>query len=118
MIGLFIALGFIALGIFLCFYENYDFAGAFFIIFSLIFLMTHLPCWLASSYRYERRLVERNSFIESLNNARLNDNKLELAAISKDIFQYNKDLAVLQYENKGLLDCYIDDRIINLKPIK
>jgi hypothetical protein len=118
MIGLFIALGFIALGIFLCFYETYDFAGMCFIIFSLIFLMIHVPCWLAKGHRYERHLVERNSFIESLNNARLNDNKYELAAISKDIFQYNKDLAVLQYENKGLLDPYIDERIMNLKPIK
>ena len=118
MIGLLIALAFIALGIFLCIYQTFDFIGMGFIIFSLIFLMIHLPCWLCSSYKYEMHLVERNSFIESLNNARLNDNKLELAAISKDIFQYNKDLAVLQYENKGLLDPYIDDKIMNLKPIK
>jgi len=118
MIGLLIALVFITLGVFLCIYETYDFFGIFIIVLSLLFLMIHLPCWLCSSYKYEMHLVERNSFIKSLNNARLNDNKYELAAISKDIFQYNKDLAVLQYENKGLLDSYIDDRIMDLKPIK
>lgn len=74
--------------------------------------------WLSVNYRYEMHIAERNSFIESLKVARLNKNSIELAAISKDIIEYNKDLAVTKFENQGLFDCYIDDRFMDLKPIK
>ena len=63
-------------------------------------------------------IIERNSFIESLEIARSNKNSIELAAISKDIIKYNKDLAVMKYKNEGFMDCYIDDRFMDLKPIK
>ena len=63
-------------------------------------------------------IIERNSFIESLENARENKNNIELASITKEIIDYNKELAMLKYQNNGFLDCYIDDRIMDLKTIK
>ena len=118
MIGLLIGLGILGFGISLCFYKNSEFFGILISVLIIIFLMIHIPTWLCSSYKYQMHLTERNSFIESLQTARANKNSIELASISKDIIEYNKNLAILKFENKGLLDCYIDDRIIELKPIK
>ncbi|CAB4136541.1 hypothetical protein UFOVP309_27 [uncultured Caudovirales phage] len=118
MIGLLLGLAILGFGISLCIYENTEGFGILISILTSLFLLIHIPMCLGSSYKYDRNLVERNSFIESLKNARLNNNNYELAAISKDIFQYNKELAILKYENNGILDCYIDDRYLNLKPIK
>jgi hypothetical protein len=56
--------------------------------------------------------------IESLETARENKNNIELASITKDIIEYNKNLAILKFEDDGFLDIYIDDRILLLKPIK
>lgn len=98
--------------------DNYFFLSIPIIIFSILLLILHIPTVLSVNYRYEMHIVERNSFIESLEIARSNKNSVELAAISKDIIEYNKDLAVMKYENKGLFDCYIDDRFMDLKPIK
>lgn len=117
MIGLIIGLLIFVVGIFLLIYE-WEFLGSMFSILSFIFLLIHTPIWLLASYKYEIHIVKRNSFIESLNNARLNKNNFELTSISKDIIEYNKDLAILKFENTGILDCYIDDRILKLKPIK
>lgn len=117
MIGLIIGLLFFIAGIFLLMYE-WEFLGVIFCVLSFVFLLFHVPTWLLSERKYQRHIVERNSFIESLENARLNNNKFELAAISKDIFEYNKNLAILKYENGTLLDCYVDDRFLELKPIK
>jgi hypothetical protein len=119
MIELIIGLGILGFGISLCFQnETFEFFGILINILSIIFLMMHIPIWLSSTYRYEMHIVERNSFIESLETARVNKNNIELASISKDILEYNKKLAILKYENTGFLDCYIDDRLIELKPIK
>lgn len=81
-------------------------------------LLFHTPTWLSVNYRYQMHIVKRNSFIESLEIARSNKNSIELAAISEDIIEYNKELAVTKYENQGFLDCYIDDRFMDLKPIR
>ena len=119
MIELIIGLAILGFGISLCFQnETFEFFCILITILSIIFLMIHITIWLSSTYRYEIHIFERNSFIESLETARVNKNNIELASISKDIIEYNKDLAILKFENTGILDCYIDDRILKLKPIK
>jgi len=119
MIELIIGLAILGFGISLCFQnETFEFFGILITILSIIFLMIHIPTWLLASHKYEIHIVERNSFIESLETARVNKNNIELASISKDIIEYNKKLAILKYENTGFLDCYIDDRLIELTPIK
>lgn len=118
MIQILIGLGIFGFGVYLCIKETYDFFGIMICVLTFVFLLIHTPFWLSRNYRYETHLVKRNSFIESLENARQTKNNIELASITKDIIEYNKDLALLKYDNTGILDCYIDDRFINLKPIK
>ena len=120
MITFLVLVCFLIAGIVLTFSENidYEILSIPIISFSLALLIFHTPSWLSINYRYQMHIVERNSFIESLEIARSNKNTIELAAISKDIIEYNKDLAVTKYENQGFLDCYIDDRFMDLKPIK
>ena len=120
MIVFLILVCFFIIGIVLTFSNNLDLEilSIPIIVLSIALLIFHIPSWLSVNYRYEMHIVERNSFIESLEIARSNKNSIELAAISKDIIEYNKDLAVTKYENQGFLDCYIDDRFMDLKPIK
>lgn len=118
MTGILIGIFILIVSIILCIYETYDFFGGIFGILSFIFLLIHTPGYLTKNLRYELHIVERNSFIESLKNARLHKNNIELASVYKDIIDYNKNLAILKYNNKGIFDCYIDDRINELKPIK
>jgi len=117
MIGLIIGLAILIFGIVLCF-KDFDFLGIIFSILSLLFLLLHIPTWLFSSYDYELTVTERNSIIETLEVARAKENNLELTAITKEIVEFNKKLAKGKYNNTTILDCYIDNRIMNLKPIK
>jgi hypothetical protein len=98
--------------------EDYEILSILITATCIALLIFHTPAWLSVNYRYEMHIAKRNSFVESLEIARSNKNSIELAAISKDIIEYNKDLAVTKFENQGLLDCYIDDRFMDLKPIK
>jgi hypothetical protein len=120
MILFLILVFFLILGIVLNFFDNNDLEllSIPIIALSILLLFFHTLSWLTVNYRYEMHIVKRNSFIESLQIARSNKNSIELAAISKDIIEYNKDLAVKKFENQGLLDCYIDDRFMDLKPIR
>ena len=120
MITFLILLAFLIIGIGLTFSGNIDLEilSIPIISLSIALLIFHTPAWLSTDYRYEMHIAKRNSFIESLEIARLNKNNIELAAISKDIIEYNKDLAVKKFENKGIFGCYIDDRFMDLKPIR
>jgi uncharacterized ion transporter superfamily protein YfcC len=118
MIELLIGLCVLGFGISLCMKELYELIGVAICIFTFIYLLIHIPTWLLASHKYERHIVERNSMIESLETARENKNNIELASITKDIIEYNKNLAILKFEDDGFLDIYIDDRILLLKPIK
>lgn len=118
MIESIIGLCILGFGISLCYYEDYEFFGILTTVLSIIFFIIHIPFLLSVNYRYEMHMVKRNSFIESLKNARLTKNNIELTSITKEIIYYNKELAIFKYENNGYLDCYIDDRIMDLKAIK
>jgi lipopolysaccharide export LptBFGC system permease protein LptF len=118
MIELLIGISVFGFGITLCIKETYDFFGIGICVLTFVFLLMHIPTWLSASYRYERHIVERNSMIESLETARQNKNNIELASITKDIIEYNKNLAILKFQDDGFLDVYIDDRMLLLKPIK
>jgi|LakMenEpi03Aug12_release.lakeMendotaPanAssembly.Ray.scaffolds.fasta_scaffold1337599_2 lipopolysaccharide export LptBFGC system permease protein LptF len=118
MIELLIGISVFGFGTTLCMREKYEFFGIVICVLTFVFLLMHIPTWLRASYRYERHIVERNSIIESLETARENKNNIELTSITKDIIEYNKNLAILKFEDDGYLDVYIDDRMLLLKPIK
>lgn len=84
-----------------------------------IYLLVHVIRWSTATYSYNITVVERNSFVETLNDARNNKRELESAAILKEISEWNRYLAEAQYDNGTfLLGDYHDDRIMNLKPIR
>ena len=72
-----------------------------------------------SGYEYEKFVVERNSFVESLEYARKKGNEIELASITREVSEWNKQLASSKYDNTVfLLSNYIDNRIQTLDPIR
>ncbi len=92
--------------------------GAFGIIFCIVFFL-HIICLSTVNYGYEQLLVKRDSIEETLQYARKNNNPIELATISQDINKFNQELASSKYVNTTLLfDQYIDDRIMNIPPIR
>lgn len=94
-------------------------AGFLLVILSSCYLLFHTVEWATATYDYNKFVAKRNAFISTLETARSLDNNIELAAIAKDISQWNQDLAEAQYQNSlFLLTDYIDDRVNNLTPIK
>ena len=72
-----------------------------------------------SSYNYDKFVVRRNAFEQTLNECRLNGNQYETAAIVKEVSDWNQQLAENKLDNsKFLMDTYVDDRFEQLKPIK
>ena len=74
-----------------------------------------LPCMY---YQYLGEIVEFESIITSIENARLNGNELEKAAIQHKIIEANKWIASKQYWNKTIWDWYIPDAVMDLEFIK
>ena len=107
------------LGIYLKGHPWYEFTG---------FCLTYIFGWVAIfhfavllfvKYDYEKFLNKRNAFQQTLIEARENGREIESAAILQNVAEWNIDLAEYQYDNTTwLLDQYIDDRIMSLKPIK
>lgn len=98
---------------------NFEFPGLLITVVSGIYLFVHVLCWSLASYDYDQFVVKRQAFVETLEYARKNENSFELAAISREISEWNQKLASLQYDNNVfLLKDYIDDRIITLEPIR
>ena len=82
-------------------------------------LIIHLICWSISGYQYHICLVERNAIQSTIDYGRTNEKYIESAAILSKISDFNKELAEYKYNNTTwILDCYIDDRVINMEPIK
>ena len=72
-----------------------------------------------SSYEYERFVVCRNAFEQTLSECRKNGNQYETATIVKEVSDWNQKLAENKLDNsKFLMDTYVDDRFEQLKPIK
>lgn len=99
--------------------SEYDFAGFMIAVLAIITLIFHIVVWSLSSYHYNKRVVQREAFTSTLEYARENNHQLELAAITQEILQWNQELESDKYDNSlFVFDCYIDDRVMNLKPIR
>lgn len=79
----------------------------------------HTICFLTVSYQFNKLIVKRESFVNSLEESRKNGRELESATILKEISDFNQELASDKYDNKiWFLGQYIDDRIETVQPIK
>ena len=116
-----ILLAVIVIGIYMAksYYDDKEFIGTIMIMFGGAFMVMHLVLWLTASYNHQIFVLERNSFEETLNEARNNGKEYEAVAIVKEVAEWNKKLATTKYDNNPiLLNPYIDDRIESLQPIK
>lgn len=120
MITTIILLTFLGIGIYLKRTSmEFELTSFFFIIFSSIILLIHLLFWSLSSYNFNLFNTERDAFKQTLEISRESGNLLETATIVTEISDWNQKLASVKYHNSiYILDCYIDDRIEELEPIK
>lgn len=82
-------------------------------------LIFHLLILSLKVYTYEQFVVQRESFEQTLHESRINGRELESAAIIKDVAEWNRVLASVQYDSKTFfLSQYIDKRFDTLEPIK
>jgi len=100
--------------------ENWIFGVGTILTFTFgVYLVIHLIGFLLASYSYEKLVVKRTSFEQTLNDSRRNGNEYETAAIVKDVAEFNMSLASDKYDNNVfLLKDYVDDRVMLLEPIK
>ena len=110
----------LVVGILLQVFGDYDVedTGSFItIIGGVLFFMAlvMLPCIYC---QYLGEIVEFESMITSIENARLNGNELENAAIQHKIIEANKWIASKQFWNKTIWDWYIPDAVMDLESIK
>lgn len=119
MITLIILILLVALGGYLTTKWDYDLLGVIMCIIFGMLLVIHCFSWGLVSYSYGLFVEKRNSFEQTLKDARENGNEYETAAIVKDVAQWNVKLAEYKYDNKTLFfDQYVDDRVELLEPIK
>lgn len=86
---------------------------------SLFILILHSIELSMVSYDYRLYVNKRDAFIQTLETSRANGYTYETAAIVSSIADRNIELARKKFKNKTFLfDCYIDDRIETLEPIK
>ena len=75
--------------------------------------------WMVASYDYNVFVAKRNAFVETLAEARKNNNPIELAAITKDVSEWNQQLAASKYNlTVFMIKDYTDKRVADLKPIR
>jgi len=109
----------LGIGILLLRNDDYDILGAVITAPVLIILILHVISVLLVPYNYNVFVEKRNSFEETLKDARQNGSDLERAAIIQNVSQWNIKLAEIKYNNTTfILSPYIDDRIMDLEPIK
>lgn len=83
------------------------------------YLLIHIVGWSTASYDYNKMVAKRNAFIATLTYTRKYGKEIELAAITKNVSEWNQELAEMKYDNSvWLLDSYTDDRIDSLKFIQ
>jgi len=109
----------LGIGILLLRNDDYDILGITIVTPVTIMLIFHVICVLLAPYNYNVFVEKRNAFEETLKDARQNGSDLERAAIIQNVSQWNIRLAKYKYNNTTfILSPYIDDRIMDLEPIK
>lgn len=98
---------------------DYEMLGLIIVTLSGIYLLLHLLMWMVASYEYNLFLAKRNAFVETLAEARKNNNTIELAAITGDVSEWNQQLAASKYNlTVFMIKDYTDKRVAELKPIR
>jgi len=99
------------------YYEQMEVHLIFSVLFGVMFLFS-LLVFSFRAYDYGEFVSERNAFCQTLENARESGNEIELAAISKDIAEWNSSLASKNFARTTIFKEYTDPRFEDLEPIK
>jgi len=120
IITIVILLALIAFGFYLSTTDRYYILGIFItVIIGFFTFFFHIPALLLNEYDYEKFVIKRDAFESTLNETRKGGRVLEAAAIIREVSEWNIELAERKYNNTTLfLDQYVDDRIMDIKPIK
>jgi len=98
---------------------DYELLGIIIFVCSGFYLLIHILLWSIASYEYNKFSTKRKAFVETLQYARENESKFELASITREVSEWNQQLASSKYDNSVfLLKDYVDDRISSLEPIR
>jgi preprotein translocase subunit SecF len=88
------------------------------IIGTLILFIVSLLVVLTKGYEYNKFKHQKEAIEQTINYSREN-NINENYTVTEKIIEWNSELSKKQYQNTiWILDEYIDDRIMDLKPIK
>jgi len=118
MIDIIVTLLVIVLGYYLTVKTRFEDTGMAICIIGVFCGLFHNLAISQQSRYYEEYSIERNAFIETLNNSRKLDG-YENAALTLEIIKANKSLALKKYKNKRfIIGYYVDDRYEQLEPIK
>ena len=101
--------------------KSYDYGclGTIIALIAGIYLICHTLFWSLASYDYNKFVTKRQAFVETLQYARKNESQFELASITREVSEWNQQLASSKYDNNVfLLKDYVDDRISSLEPIR
>ena len=86
---------------------------------SIVYLIIHIGLWYTATNRYESLVAERQAIVLTLQHARTTENNIELAAVAKDLCEFNSKLAGLKLDNSMFfLKDYDDDRVMDINPIE
>lgn len=117
-----IILSILTIALFISLYIAYKNGGLLTIIISMLigmYLVIHVVLWSIAGYDYGKFVSKRAAFVETLENARRGDHPMEVAAITKEVSEWNEELAERKYNlSIFLLHNYVDKRTNNLEPIK
>jgi len=109
----------IVLGFILSRYFKTEILGITLVFIFVVLFIIHIIGWVFIDINYSRISINRNILQTTLDSARKNNKKFELAITTFVVIEFNNELALKKYYNtKPVIKYYIDNRVDKLKPIK
>jgi hypothetical protein len=86
---------------------------------AFIWMCINISVLLTLEYSYDQWVIQRNAFEISLNEARQQENNIELASLTREVTEWNIQLARNKFANEHwYFGMYVSDRVKELQPIK
>jgi hypothetical protein len=85
----------------------------------IFYCIPHIGMTYTRQRDFDKFLIRRNAFEQTIIDIRANGNPHEMVAVVKDIAEWNISLAEYKYQNSlDFFGQYVDDRFEDLNPIK
>ena len=113
-----ILIGFIGIIIYRSWSCNLESLGMILIGIGTLMIIICAVCFLAEQVEVRNQIIRYNVLKETVEEARKNGDKIERAAVMRDIITNNKVLGSYKYWNKTIFDIFIPDEINDLEMLK